>query len=92
MTEDVKLADVQNAIESLRAEVATIRERVSVLEAERATPANTLDEELITVLGAAIAAYLGFKPKIKQIRLLRSASWAQQGRATIQASHALKHS
>ena len=53
-----------------------------------AVPAE-LDEELIVVIGSAIAAFLGKKPHIRQIRLIGSAAWAQQGRVTIQASHAL---
>lgn len=48
-----------------------------------------LDEELIVVISSAIAAFLGKKPHIRQIRLIGSAAWAQQGRVTIQASHAL---
>jgi methylmalonyl-CoA carboxyltransferase large subunit len=36
-----------------------------------------------------VAAFLGKKPHIRQIRLLGSAAWSQQGRVTIQASHAL---
>ena len=48
-----------------------------------------LDEELIAVISSAIAAFLGKKPHIRQIRLIGSAAWAQQGRVTIQASHAL---
>jgi methylmalonyl-CoA carboxyltransferase 12S subunit len=51
--------------------------------------AEGLSEELVLVIGAAIAAFLGKKPHIRQIRLLGSAAWAQQGRVTIQASHAL---
>jgi methylmalonyl-CoA carboxyltransferase large subunit len=54
-----------------------------------APPAEALSEELILVIGAAIAAFLGKKPHIRQIRLVGSAAWAQQGRITIQASHAL---
>ena len=46
------------------------------------------DEELIAV-SAALAAYLGVRVRIKQIRLLGSQSWAQQGRVWIQASHNL---
>jgi methylmalonyl-CoA carboxyltransferase large subunit len=52
-------------------------------------PAEGLSEELVLVISAAIAAFLGKKPRIRQIRLLGSAAWAQQGRVTIQASHAL---
>ena len=51
--------------------------------------AEGLSEELVLVISAAIAAFLGKKPHIRQIRLLGSDAWAQQGRVTIQASHAL---
>ncbi len=51
--------------------------------------AEGFDEELVLAIGAAIAAFLGKKPHIRQIRMLGSAPWAQQGRVTIQASHAL---
>jgi methylmalonyl-CoA carboxyltransferase 12S subunit len=51
--------------------------------------AEELSEEILLVLSAAIAAYLGKKAPIRQIRLLRSDAWAQLGRTTIQASHAL---
>lgn len=48
-----------------------------------------LSEELVTVISAAIAAFLGVKPRIRQIRLVSGSSWSQQGRVTIQASHNL---
>jgi methylmalonyl-CoA carboxyltransferase 12S subunit len=51
--------------------------------------AEGLSEELIVVIGAAIAAFLGKKPRIRQIRLVGATAWAQQGRVTIQASHSL---
>jgi methylmalonyl-CoA carboxyltransferase large subunit len=56
-----------------------------------AQPAATegLSEEIVLVMSAAIAAFLGKRPHIRQIRLIGSAAWAQQGRVTIQASHAL---
>jgi methylmalonyl-CoA carboxyltransferase 12S subunit len=56
---------------------------------KRPAEAEGLSEELLLVISAAIAAFLGKKPHIRQIRLLGSAAWAQQGRTTIQASHAL---
>jgi methylmalonyl-CoA carboxyltransferase large subunit len=46
------------------------------------------EEELIAI-SAALAAYLGVRVRIKQIRLLSSHAWAQQGRVSIQASHYL---
>jgi methylmalonyl-CoA carboxyltransferase 12S subunit len=57
--------------------------------APSAAQAEVLSEELVSVIAAAIAAFLGKKPHIRQIRLLESVDWAQQGRVTIQASHAL---
>jgi methylmalonyl-CoA carboxyltransferase large subunit len=51
--------------------------------------ADGLDEELVLVISAAIAAFLGKKAHIRQISLVGSGVWAQQGRVTIQASHAL---
>ena len=95
---------IAEALEALRQEVARLGERVAALEARAgstpraATPAQPiatqakaeeLSEEILLVLSAAIAAYLGKKAPIRQIRLLRSDAWAQQGRTTIQASHAL---
>ena len=55
----------------------------------RPAEAEGLSEELLLVISAAIAAFLGKRPHVRQIRLLGSAAWAQQGRTTIQASHAL---
>ncbi len=52
-----------------------------------ATPAIT-EEELLAI-SAALAAFLGCKVRIRQIRLLSSRAWAQQGRVSIQASHTL---
>ncbi len=105
-TESVDLARVADALEALRQEVARLHDRVTVLEkvaASKSTAAlesahisaappvaDGLSEELVLVIGAAVAAYLGKKAPIRQIRLLGSAGWAQQGRLTIQASHALK--
>jgi methylmalonyl-CoA carboxyltransferase large subunit len=48
-----------------------------------------ISEEILLVISAAIAAYLGIRPHIRQVRLLGSTAWAQQGRVTVQASHAL---
>jgi hypothetical protein len=79
-TDPVALA---RAVTALREEVARLAGRVAVLEREE------LDDELLLVLSAAIAAYLGKKPYLRQVRLVRSATWSHQGRVSIQGSHAL---
>jgi methylmalonyl-CoA carboxyltransferase 12S subunit len=95
--------EVIDTVSSLRREVAALSDRIVALEAVVAVKAGVvaaqasvpppdgevLSEELVLVISAAIAAFLGKKPRIRQIRPVGSASWGQQGRATIQASHAL---
>lgn len=51
-----------------------------------------LDEETLLVISAAIAAFLGKKATIRQIRLVGSGTWARQGRVNIHASHAFARS
>lgn len=46
------------------------------------------EDELIAI-SAALGAYLGVRVRIKQIRLVHTDAWAQQGRVSIQASHIL---
>jgi len=96
--------EVIDTVSSLRREVAALSERITALEAVAAVksgvvvaaPASlpnrngdVLSEELVLVISAAVAAFLGKRPRIRQIRPVGGASWGQQGRATIQASHAL---
>ena len=54
------------------------------------TPApQEISEEELTAISAAVAAYLGVRAHIRQIRLVSSRAWAQEGRVSIQASHQL---
>lgn len=50
-----------------------------------------ISEEILLVISAAVAAFLGERAHIRQVRLIRSPAWAQQGRVSIQASHHLQH-
>jgi methylmalonyl-CoA carboxyltransferase large subunit len=101
-SESADQAAVIETLEALRLEVGRLSERVAALEADAGAQAATnapsasassavegVSEEIIAVISAALAAYLGVKPHIRQISLVGGASWAQQGRVTIQASHAL---
>ncbi len=98
-SDQVDLALVLEKLEVLRNDMANLSERISALEAAAgesapsasrpSTEADALSEELVVIISAAIAAYLGKKSRIRHIRLLGGASWAQHGRATIQASHHL---
>ena len=101
-TEPMDWSHVMDALGQLREEVAKLQERIARLEGRAAAepaalapapaPAaaeEDIPEEIVLVLSAAIAAFVGMRPRIRQIRLLGSAAWAQQGRVSIQASHHL---
>ncbi|MGO9240550.1 MAG: hypothetical protein ACLQBJ_07035 [Bryobacteraceae bacterium] len=47
-------------------------------------------EDLMLAISAAVAAFLGKRPRIRAIRLVDSGDWAQQGRVFVQASHSLQ--
>lgn len=59
--------------------------------AMNAAAPEVISEEMLLVISAAVAAFLGERRRIRQIRLLNSSAWALQGRVSIQASHHLAH-
>ncbi len=87
----------------LEAEVKELRLRIEKLEAllagstqkekqEPAAPPAPLWEiapEILLAISAAVAAFLGKRATIHQIRLTGTTAWAMQGRATVQASHGI---
>jgi methylmalonyl-CoA carboxyltransferase large subunit len=105
-TEATNSDQVLEALAEVRRELARLGTRVAALEAtaglkavDRPPPTAAppppalgegLSEELVLVLSAAVAAFLGKKAPIRQIHLVGTAAWAQQGRVAIQASHALQ--
>lgn len=95
-----EIASLQTRIAALEQAAAprgtAERETAAKLEATPAEGAagpvpqpEPIAEEVVLAIAAAIAAFLGKKPHIRQIRLIGSGAWAQQGRVSIQASHAL---
>src|SRR5689334_15856170 len=94
------MTDVANdqllaAIEDLRAQVADLRARLQRIEQPESPPPpppvvhEELSPEILTVISAAVAAFLGERGHIRAVRLVGSARWAQEGRVSIQASHRL---
>ena len=93
---------LSEVLDAIQQQLAGLGERVVALEAAvglqpcgaappslvASVPREELSDELIVVISAAVAAFLGVKAHVRQIHLLGSAAWAQQGRVTIQASHA----
>jgi methylmalonyl-CoA carboxyltransferase 12S subunit len=46
-----------------------------------------ISEEVLAVIAASVAAFLGERAHIRQVRLVASDAWAQQGRVSVMASH-----
>lgn len=96
-----RLDRMQQTLEAFERRLATLEQRwagpsvaAAPPPAPRAADNGSLQDEdvpaeLLAVISATVAAYLGVKPRIRRIRIDRRLSWVQQGRVTIQASHAL---
>ena len=50
-----------------------------------------ITEEELLAISAALGAYLGVRVHIRQVRLLSSSAWAQQGRVLVQAHIPFTH-
>lgn len=78
-------------IAELKALVADLAGRVQTLEEEAAQRHPAVSEDVVLAISAAVAAYLGKRATVKQVHLRRGGSWATQGLATVQQSHADRH-
>jgi methylmalonyl-CoA carboxyltransferase large subunit len=100
----VTVTELAGTVEQLRAQVAELAKRLEALQAPpklaAAVPVKAetpepprqpvITEEELLAISAALGAYLGVRPHIRQIRLVSTPVWAQQGRVSIQASHRLQ--
>lgn len=85
-----------------------VQRSVSALESKSAVPAPVLapsvvapkapekegiPEEILLVISAAVAAFVGRSARVRSARYLHEGEspWAQQGRVFVQASHNLVH-
>ena len=79
----VDVATLQRLVADLAARVDTLEADLRTRKAAAAQPT----EQVMMVISAAVAAYLGKKATLRQVHLTHATSWAQQGRAAIMASH-----
>ena len=94
----VTVADLQEQIAELSRRLSAFESRnghaapptVLAPQVVAAPVPESIGEEELLAISAAIGAYLGVRAHIRGIRLLSSNAWAQQGRVSIQASHSLE--
>jgi methylmalonyl-CoA carboxyltransferase 12S subunit len=88
-------------VRSLEAKVEELEKRIAKLEMmlaaaksaplpEQPSVETGIPHEIILAISAAVAAFLGKRASIRQIRLTGETPWAMQGRATVQASHGIE--
>jgi methylmalonyl-CoA carboxyltransferase 12S subunit len=65
----------------------------AVPASELAVPTRAAGDEIsddtLAIITAAVAAFLGVRAHVRTVRLQASDAWAQQGRVSIMASHAM---
>jgi hypothetical protein len=92
MDDQAEVRRLQSELEALKKDFAA---RLSELEAhlpksEAVAEEHVVSAETLAVIAAAVTTFLGKKVKIHSARQLHTASsWAQAGRAIVQASHNL---
>lgn len=82
--------DALALIAAMRAELDALKLQVSALEQSAAMAAakpEPVTEEEMLAISAAVAAFLGVRARIRQVRLVHSSAWAQVGRMGTHASH-----
>ena len=90
-----QIADIAGRVTQLEAGLKVPSREAVATAGDAATPAapsvpvkHEITEEEILAISAALGAYLGVRVHIRQVRLLSSSAWAQQGRVSVQ-SHVL---
>jgi methylmalonyl-CoA carboxyltransferase large subunit len=79
------------AINVSQPDLAALLQRVERLESQvaelKAAAGAGIPRDLMLVISAAVAAYLGKRATIKQVRLVADTTWASTGRAQVHSSH-----
>ena len=90
MQEPISNTDALALIAEMRAELNVLKLQVSELQQSAAKAAAApvpVTEEDMVAISAAVAAFLGVRARIRQVRLVHSSAWAQVGRMGTHASH-----
>ncbi len=85
--------DLAGQLRALTDAVAALTDRIASLEGrlEAVHPTGEVTDDVLLAIAAACAAFLGKRATVKQVHLRRHSTWAKQGRAEVQYSHAISH-
>jgi len=87
-----KLEELGKRVDKLESMLATLTKSAPSSSAKTEEPlvSTEISREVVLAISAAVAAFLGKRASIRQIRLTGETPWAMQGRATVQASHGIE--
>ena len=80
---DLMASSIHDMKNSLNLQVSALEQSAAKAAA---APTPVTEEDMIAI-SAAVAAFLGVRARIRQVRLVHSSAWAQVGRMGTHASH-----
>jgi methylmalonyl-CoA carboxyltransferase 12S subunit len=90
--QEVRLLEAK--IEELEKRIAKLESMLAAAKSDPVAQPPTVETgirpEVVLAISAAVAAFLGKRASIRQIRWTGESPWAMQGRATVQASHGIE--
>lgn len=75
---DVSVKELQEQVQALTERLASVEAQLAALNTDKKIP-----EEHLVVIGAAIAAYMGHKAKVRAVRFRHQESWAAAARSRV---------
>ena len=75
---DVSVKELQEQVQELTERLASVEAQLAALNSDKKIP-----EEHLVVIGAAIAAYMGHKAKVRAVRFRHQESWAAAARGRV---------
>lgn len=75
---DVSVKELQEQVLTLTERLASVEAQLAALNSDKKIP-----EDHLVVIGAAIAAYMGHKAKVRAVRFRHQESWAAAVRGRV---------
>lgn len=86
---ETEIRELRLRIERLEALLAASAQKEKQQPVAPSPIRSEIAPDILLAISAAVAAFLGKRATIHQIRLTGTTAWAMQGRATVQASHGI---
>ncbi|CAI9401310.1 MULTISPECIES: hypothetical protein [Aestuariimicrobium] len=82
-SDQVELSELKALLLELNGRIASLEGDVAHLKAQQAEAMQTLPDDVVMAISAAVAAFLGHKAKVRAIHLSGEHRWASETRTRI---------